>query len=115
MRRSDVQFKAKADTALFDETPVVAKDVDIIPPGWLELPPLPEPNIHDTTMPAYPYNGQAVWLTPNGVDMQAAQWRITRSYNPLRVQWVYEAYWARHNSGGQRIDFTPVGYRNKED
>jgi hypothetical protein len=113
MRRSDVQFKAKAepaDSALFDEAPVVAEG-DIIPPSWLELPSAPLP----IEPASYPYDGQAVWLTPNGKDMMKGVWRVTRSYNPLKVQWVYEAYWAQHNAGGQRLGFDPVGYKKSED
>lgn len=113
MRRSDVQFKAKADTALFDEAPAVkTADVAIIPPGWLEL---PEPEVFIGQQLAYPYDGQPVWLTPDGVEAHPATWRHTRAYDAINVKWVYNAYWARHNAGGQKIDFEPLGYKKMED
>lgn len=110
MRRSDVQFKAKPETALFDDGPVI--DAMVIPPGWLEL---PEPEVFVGQQMPYPYDGQPVWLTPDGVESHPASWRITRAYDTINVKWVHNAYWSRHNAGGQRIEFTPVGYKKMED
>jgi hypothetical protein len=104
MRRSDVQFKAKVEDALFDAAPVI--EATVIPKDWA---PLPEVG------PDFPYDGQPVWLTANGVDAHPATWRTTRAYDAINVKWVHEAYWARHNAGGQRIEFEPLGYKKMED
>ena len=116
MRRSDVQFKAKAEvasSALFDGDPeletveeVKVVPAAMIPKGWE---PLPEHSVN------YPYDGQPVWLTDDGVNAYPATWRVTRAYDSKNVKWVYDAYWARHNAGGQRIEFIPVGYKRMED
>ena len=109
MRRSDVQFKAKADTALFDEAPVIeATEIEAVdtPEGWLPLPEVTR---------AFPYDGQPVWLTSDGRDAQPATWRVTRAYDAVNVKWTYRSYWARHNAGGQQIEFTPIGYKKMED
>ena len=121
MRRSDVRFKEKTDNALFDpgtsvlgdvelvgqtEPVVITPDVAIIPNGWEALP---------QVGPDFPYDGQPVWLTSTGKDAHPATWRTTRAYDAINVKWVHEAYWARHNAGGQRIDFEPLGYKKMED
>ena len=77
-----------------------------VPKGWEEL---PEPSVN------YPYNGRGIWLTENGVDAVPAVWRVTRSYDAVNVKWVHDAYWARHNAGGQRLDINPIGYKRMED
>lgn len=62
----------------------------------------------------YPFDGQPVWLTPDGKTAHPAVWRTTRSYFAPGVQWVYDSFWARHNAGGQRIDFIPIAYKKME-
>jgi len=104
MRRSDVQFKAQADTALFEDGPII--EAVIIPRGWE---PIPEISAH------YPHDAQPVYLTSTGKDAHPAAWRTTRAYDAINCRWVYDAYWARHNSGGQRIDFEPIGYKKMDD
>jgi len=109
MRRSDVQFKAKVEDALFPEAPVIeatAVDADGIPEGWE---PLPEVG------PDYPYDGQPVWVTEDGVTAHPATWRTTRAYDAINVKWVHESYWARRNSGGQRIEIIPIAFKKLED
>ena len=109
MRRSDVQFKAKADTALFDDGPIIeAAVVDVagVPEGWE---PLPEVGVD------YPYDGQPVWITEDGINAHPATWRTTRAYDAFNTKWILESYWARRNSGGQRIDITPSAYKKLED
>jgi len=103
MRRSDVQFKGKVEDALFSEGPMI--DAVVIPKDWEPIPEI---------SPDYPYDGQPVWLTENGVAGHPATWRTTRAYDAINCRWVNEAYWARHNAGGQRIPFVPVGYKKME-
>ena len=104
MRRSDVQLKAKSDTALFDEAPII--EAVVIPNGWDVIPEIG---------PDFPFDGQPVWLTSTGKDVHPATWRTTRAYDPINVKWIYRSYWARHNAGGQQIDFEPIGYKKMED
>jgi hypothetical protein len=108
MSRTEVKFKAKSEDvapqSLFDEAPA-APEVKV-PKGWEAL---PEPSVN------YPYNGQPIWLTENGVDAIPATWRVTRSYDGVNVKWVHDSYWARHNAGGQRLEITPIAYKRMED
>jgi len=109
MSRADVKFRAKTEApapqSLFDEETPVVPAVKV-PKGWEDL---PEPSVN------YPYNGRGIWLTENGVDAVPAVWRVTRSYDAVNVKWVHDAYWARHNAGGQRLDINPIGYKRMED
>lgn len=104
MRRSDVQFKAQADTALFEDGPII--EAAVIPKGWEVFP---------KDRLGYPFDGQPVYLTATGKDAHPAAWRTTRAYDAINCRWVHESYWARHNAGGQRIEFEPIGYKKMED
>ena len=73
---------------------------------WIAL-----PDVSDD----YPYDGQPVWLTEDYVVAYPAVWRKTRSYDAPNTKWVTDAYWARHNAGGQRIEFVPVAFKDMED
>ena len=74
--------------------------------GWIELP---------APSDDYPYDGQAVWVTNDYETAHAAVWRKTRSYDAPNVKWVTDAYWARHNAGGQRLEILPVAFKDMED
>jgi len=104
MKKADVQFKAKADTALFDESPIL--EAVIIPNGWEIMPGVDSD---------YPYDGQPVWITEDGINAHPATWRTTRVYDAFNMKWVLDSYWARRNSGGQRIDIAPIAYKKLED
>jgi len=107
VRRSDVRFKAKED--VIDAPVSDFMEADPVEDNSLKFDPLPE------VSSVFPYDGQPVWLTMNGTTMVPATWRITRAYDAANVKWVYNAYWARHNAGGQKIDFEPIGYRKMEE
>jgi hypothetical protein len=73
---------------------------------WIDIP---------TPSEDYPYDGQGVWVTDNYENAYAAVWRKTRSYDAPNSKWVVDAYWARHNAGGQRLEITPVAFKDMED
>jgi hypothetical protein len=79
---------------------------DKIVEGWLLL--------TEPMDKGYPYDGQPVWLTADYKEQHPAVWRTTRSYDAPNVKWVYDSFWAKHNAGGQRIDFVPVAYKRME-
>ena len=101
MRRSDVQFRGKVEDALFSDGPII----DVVA-NWAPIPEYVEA--------IYPYDGQPVWLTEDGETGHPATWRTTRAYEPTNCRWVHDSYWARHNAGGQRIPFIPVGYKKMD-
>jgi hypothetical protein len=77
MRRSDVQFKAKVEDALFAEAPVIEAKAVRRDSHRRTRAPIPE------VSSAYPYDGQPIWLTPDGVEAHPATWRTTRAYEPV--------------------------------
>lgn len=79
---------------------------DMEPGKWYELP---------ENDGQYPYDGQAVWLTEDMVSTHAGYWRKTRTYDGANMKWVEEAFWARRNAGGQRLEINPVGFMKLED
>jgi hypothetical protein len=95
--------KAKTETNFFDDEPSQVKKSD-----WLEIPSAPD---HAAGFPEYPYTGAPVVLqTPDGEGVEAV-WRCTRGFDTVQTKWVYSAYWAKRNSGGQKIEFEPIGYK----
>lgn len=77
---------------------------------WLDFPSIPD----DGRMyPSIPYNGQPVWLTPDGSTEYLAVWRVTREFKDGRFQPT--SFWAMHNGGGVKIPFEPLGYRKYEE
>lgn len=97
----DRLVKTPSDAGLFggDDKPL----------DWLDLPPTPIGQAGN-----YPYDGKPVWLgevVEAGVVEHAAVWRSTRAFNKLKGAWTGVAFWAKHNAGGQRIEFEPLGYR----
>ena len=88
---------------LFDEAPTLeAPKIE-----WLDM-----PNIALSLPSPYPYDGQPVWLTPDGLTEYLAIWRVTREFRDGRFQPT--AFWAVHNGGGVKIPFEPLGYRAYE-
>ena len=80
---------------------------------WLDLPnPIALESTQLQTL-CYPYSGQPVWLTPDGLTEFLAVWRVTREFKDGRFQPT--AFWAMHNGGGVKIPFEPLGYRKYEE
>ena len=63
----------------------------------------------------YPYDGQKVWLTEDGVIKHAAYWRKTRTYDAENVKWIEGGFWAQINAGGQRLNINPGAFMKVED
>ena len=63
----------------------------------------------------YPFDGQPVFLTEDGVTAHAAVWRTTRGYNTLKSNWEVSSFWAVRNGGGAKIAFEPLGYKRFEE
>lgn len=71
------------------------------------------PNFVYEDEPRFPYNGEPVWLTPDGSTEYLAVWRVTREFREGRFQPI--GFWAIRNGGGTRIPFDPLGYRKFEE
>lgn len=101
-RQAPDRLVKQPDAGLFgDDKP---KEADL-----LDLPPVPLGQTGN-----YPYDGKPVWLgevVEAGVVEHAAVWRSTRAFSKDKGAWVGTAFWAKHNAGGQRIEFEPLGYR----
>jgi hypothetical protein len=63
---------------------------------------------------SYPYDGSPVWLTEDKLMAHAAIWKTTRTYDAPNAKWVDNKFWAKHNSGGQRLHIDPVAYKKME-
>ena len=101
----DVKFKTPdAASSLFGEEPAAVAPVETPKIEWLDI---PEPTAF------YPFNGQPVWLTPDGETEYLAVWRVTREFKDGRFQPT--AFWAVRNGGGTKIEFEPIGYRRFEE
>lgn len=119
----DVKFKTPdAASSLFGEEPAALQPhlagpgegytkapdvVFMVETPKIEWSDIPEPTVH------YPFNGQPVWLTPDGETEYLAVWRITREFKEGRFQPT--AFWAVRNGGGTKIGFEPIGYRRFEE
>jgi len=71
---------------------------------WLDL---PEPS------PEWPYDGQPVFLTPDGEASVEARFHKTKKFDAKLGRWVVTAFWVFWNSGNTPIDFTPIGVKRK--
>ena len=64
---------------------------------------------------AYPFDGQPVLVTDDGVNYITAVWRRTRHFCAGRFQDT--GFWSVYNSGGQRVrlhpgkDYKAIGYK----
>src|ERR1700691_3277127 len=108
----DVHVKLPSG-GLFDET---APDAPLAPEmKWFDLPPTPPPGKYDV----FPYDSAPVFLGQllenNNIVSVEAQWRTTRQWDKIKMGWMPVGFWARRNSGGRRIDFEPLGYRELDE
>lgn len=106
----------KSDVNFFDEQPKPIKAAKSAAPdaGGGEKPHLPIPPEPDPAgFSPYPHNGAPVFLIDAFGARHEAVWRKTRRVEGGR--WVYAAFWAKRNSGGQPIGFEPVGYEKHEE
>lgn len=74
---------------------------------WLDLPERPTPGRYGEL----PYNAAPVLLTPDGERQIVAQWRTSRELDRNALRWVMVGFWTERNSGGRRIEFEPLGWR----
>ena len=94
------------ERGLFDDEPAApAPSIE-----WKDIPARTEQSRYMADV--YPFNGEPVWLTPDGATEYLAVWRVTREFRDGRFQPV--GFWAVHNGGGVKIDFEPLGYRKYE-
>ena len=101
-----VHVKMPEPSGLFDEeTGVVSPEKNGV--EWLDI-----PIDWAVANPVYPYNGEPVWLTPDGDIEYAGVWRTSREFKDGRFQPT--GFWAVYNGGGVRINFEPIGYRRYE-
>ncbi len=102
---------AKTETNLFDEQqPKQKSAVSQTVQAYLALPGAPDPEARQNP---YPYNGSPVFLFDKKGAKHEAVWRVTRSFHG--ASWAYRSFWAKRNSGGQEIDFEPIGYAKHEE
>lgn len=80
---------------------------------WLDMPENEDVRFQGTRIYVYPYDGQPVWLTPDGVTEYLGVWRVTREFKDGKFQPT--AFWAIRNGGGQKLGFEPLGYRRYEE
>jgi hypothetical protein len=104
----DVHVKLPSG-GLFDEiAPIYATVTEM---KWLDLPSTPPPGKYGP----FPYDSAPVFLGQllenNNIVSVEAQWRTTREWDKVKMGWMPTGFWTRRNSGGRRIDFEPLGYR----
>jgi hypothetical protein len=69
-----------------------------IPTGWLDLADAPD-------------DGKAIWcLGPDGEETEVV-WRNTRAFDKVGGKWRNIGFWSIRNTGGARLDFTPLAWR----
>lgn len=96
-----------AGDLLGENSPAAAES----PVEWLPLPEYQADPRYSYELGLYPYSGAPVLLTPDGERSHEAVWRRTRAYDRSLGVWRFTGFWARYNSGGQRLGFEPIGYR----
>ena len=80
---------------------------------WLDMPARPD----NGALGPFPFNGEAVMLTPDGLSSTIARWRMTNTFDKAQkpLRWRGAAFWARGDMINQEIDFEPLGYRRMQE
>lgn len=62
-------------------------------------------------MDVAPKDGSPVILTPDLEEVHEAVWRKTTQFSKATGRFEPTGFWARRNAGGQKIGFSPLGWR----
>lgn len=94
------------DEPAFSQPIINVEDLPVVD-AWLDLPLPPIGALG----PSLPYDGRPVLVTADLMVAHPAVWRVTRKFNPATKKLEPTAFWSAHNSGGQRLPFEPVAWR----